>query len=41
MAPGSIELRSASEYLERLIGAYVIADLGSKGSDVVDHSINR
>ena len=32
MAPGSIELRSASEYRERLIGSYVIADFEARKS---------
>ncbi len=32
MAPGSIELQSASEYRERLIGAYVIADFEARKS---------
>ncbi len=32
MAPGSIKLQSASEYRERLIGAYVIADFEARKS---------
>ncbi len=32
MAPGSIELQSASEYREHLIGAYVIADFEARKS---------
>ncbi len=32
MAPGSIELQSASEYRERLVGAYVIADFEARKS---------
>ena len=32
MAPGSIELQSASEYRDRLVGAYVIADFEARKS---------